>query len=223
MGRAERGAERRHVPVMLDRVVALLAPALARPGAVLVDATLGLGGHSEAFLQQFPGGPPDRARPRPRRPAAGRRPARAVRRADHPGARGVRRAAAGARRPRRPRDRRHPVRPGRLLDAAGRGRPRFRLRAGRAAGHADGQHRADHGRRHPEHLQLGRPGPDPVPVRRGEVLPPDRGPDRQGRARPSRSRTAPGCPSWSATRSRRRPAGPGDTRPSGPSRRCGSR
>ncbi|MFF1816870.1 16S rRNA (cytosine(1402)-N(4))-methyltransferase RsmH [Kribbella sp. NPDC058245] len=48
-------ASERHVPVMLERVVALLAPALAQPGAVLVDATLGLGGHSEAFLQQFPG------------------------------------------------------------------------------------------------------------------------------------------------------------------------
>jgi len=40
----------RHVPVLLDRVVALLAPALGHEGAVLVDATLGLGGHSEAVL-----------------------------------------------------------------------------------------------------------------------------------------------------------------------------
>jgi 16S rRNA (cytosine1402-N4)-methyltransferase len=39
-----------HVPVLLDRVVALLAPALQHPDAVLVDATLGLGGHSEAVL-----------------------------------------------------------------------------------------------------------------------------------------------------------------------------
>ncbi len=39
-----------HIPVLLDRVVALLAPALDRPGAVLVDATLGMGGHSEAVL-----------------------------------------------------------------------------------------------------------------------------------------------------------------------------
>jgi 16S rRNA (cytosine1402-N4)-methyltransferase len=39
-----------HVPVLLDRVVALLQPALDREGAVLVDATLGLGGHSEAVL-----------------------------------------------------------------------------------------------------------------------------------------------------------------------------
>src|SRR6476620_5360253 len=41
-----------HVPVLLDRVVALLAPALDHEGAVLVDATLGLGGHSEAVLQR---------------------------------------------------------------------------------------------------------------------------------------------------------------------------
>ena len=39
-----------HAPVLLDRVVALLAPALDHDGAVLVDATLGLGGHSEAVL-----------------------------------------------------------------------------------------------------------------------------------------------------------------------------
>src|SRR3712207_7015311 len=32
-----------HVPVLLDRVVALLHPALDRAGAVLVDCTLGLG------------------------------------------------------------------------------------------------------------------------------------------------------------------------------------
>ena len=41
-----------HVPVLLDRVVALLAPALAHDGAVLVDCTLGLGGHTEAVLQR---------------------------------------------------------------------------------------------------------------------------------------------------------------------------
>jgi 16S rRNA (cytosine1402-N4)-methyltransferase len=43
-----------HTPVKLDRTVELLAPALDRPGAVLVDATLGMGGHSEAFLSRFP-------------------------------------------------------------------------------------------------------------------------------------------------------------------------
>ncbi len=44
----------RHIPVMSERIVALLAPALQAPGAVLVDATLGLGGHSRALLEQCP-------------------------------------------------------------------------------------------------------------------------------------------------------------------------
>ncbi|MDT0184119.1 16S rRNA (cytosine(1402)-N(4))-methyltransferase RsmH [Microbacterium sp. ARD31] len=44
-----------HTPVLLERCVELLAPALERPGAVFVDATLGMGGHSEAFLERFPG------------------------------------------------------------------------------------------------------------------------------------------------------------------------
>ena len=43
-----------HVPVLLDRVIALVAPALERPGSVLVDATLGLGGHTEAVLTRCP-------------------------------------------------------------------------------------------------------------------------------------------------------------------------
>lgn len=47
-------SEQRHIPVMRDRVVELLRPAVAAPGAVVVDCTLGLGGHSEAFLSAFP-------------------------------------------------------------------------------------------------------------------------------------------------------------------------
>ena len=39
---------------MLERSLQLLGPALERDGAVLVDCTLGLGGHSEAFLRAFP-------------------------------------------------------------------------------------------------------------------------------------------------------------------------
>jgi 16S rRNA (cytosine1402-N4)-methyltransferase len=44
-----------HVPVLADRVTALLAPALSGPGAVLVDATLGRAGHARALLQACPG------------------------------------------------------------------------------------------------------------------------------------------------------------------------
>jgi 16S rRNA (cytosine1402-N4)-methyltransferase len=49
-----------HIPVLLDRCVELLAPALTRgdsdgTGATLVDATLGAGGHAERFLTQFGG------------------------------------------------------------------------------------------------------------------------------------------------------------------------
>jgi 16S rRNA (cytosine1402-N4)-methyltransferase len=47
-------ARDRHVPVLRDRCVALLAPALAEPGSVVVDATLGMGGHSEALLAACP-------------------------------------------------------------------------------------------------------------------------------------------------------------------------
>ena len=41
-----------HVPVLLDRILALFEPAIAGRDAVLVDATLGLGGHSTALLSQ---------------------------------------------------------------------------------------------------------------------------------------------------------------------------
>jgi 16S rRNA (cytosine1402-N4)-methyltransferase len=43
-----------HVPVLLDRVLALLAPALAGQPRTVVDATLGLGGHAEALLTAHP-------------------------------------------------------------------------------------------------------------------------------------------------------------------------
>ena len=44
-----------HVSVMLDRCVALLSPAIAKTeNPVVVDATLGLGGHAEALLKRFP-------------------------------------------------------------------------------------------------------------------------------------------------------------------------
>ncbi|HEV7167660.1 MAG TPA: 16S rRNA (cytosine(1402)-N(4))-methyltransferase RsmH [Micrococcaceae bacterium] len=50
----------RHVPVLKDRCINLLAPAFELAVSegktpVVVDATLGMGGHSEAMLQRFPG------------------------------------------------------------------------------------------------------------------------------------------------------------------------
>jgi len=44
-----------HTPVLLERCIELLAPAISREGAVVVDGTLGMGGHSEAMLERFPG------------------------------------------------------------------------------------------------------------------------------------------------------------------------
>ncbi|AEF39771.1 16S rRNA (cytosine(1402)-N(4))-methyltransferase RsmH [Hoyosella subflava] len=58
-GRPSEG-QPKHVPVMADRAVELFTPAITQraadgTGAVLVDATLGLGGHAERFLRDFPG------------------------------------------------------------------------------------------------------------------------------------------------------------------------
>jgi 16S rRNA (cytosine1402-N4)-methyltransferase len=43
-----------HVPVSLKRALEILGESLTKPGSVLVDCTLGLGGHTEAFLERFP-------------------------------------------------------------------------------------------------------------------------------------------------------------------------
>lgn len=43
-----------HKPVLLERCIELLGTALQSEKAVLVDCTLGLAGHSEAFLKRFP-------------------------------------------------------------------------------------------------------------------------------------------------------------------------
>lgn len=53
----ERPTQERHIPVLLGRCINLLTPAIeaAGEGAVVVDATLGMGGHSEALLQRFSG------------------------------------------------------------------------------------------------------------------------------------------------------------------------
>ncbi len=44
-----------HVPVALDRCIALLTPSIeAVPNPVVVDATLGMGGHTHELLRRFP-------------------------------------------------------------------------------------------------------------------------------------------------------------------------
>ena len=48
-----RPASERHVPVLLTECLDMLAPAIDRPGAVLVDGTLGMGGHTEGALERF--------------------------------------------------------------------------------------------------------------------------------------------------------------------------
>lgn len=47
-------AASRHLPVLLNRCIELLAPSLTQPGAVFVDCTLGMGGHTEGILRAFP-------------------------------------------------------------------------------------------------------------------------------------------------------------------------
>lgn len=46
--------EKLHIPVALDYALEILGPALSGKDAILVDGTLGLGGHTEAFLETFP-------------------------------------------------------------------------------------------------------------------------------------------------------------------------
>jgi len=43
-----------HIPVLAGRVSELLAPALDRPGAVLIDATVGMAGHTIRLLGEHP-------------------------------------------------------------------------------------------------------------------------------------------------------------------------
>lgn len=53
---AQDSAQYGHVPVMCARMAELLEPSVLRYGdqAIILDGTLGAGGHSEAFLQRFP-------------------------------------------------------------------------------------------------------------------------------------------------------------------------
>ncbi|WP_104179397.1 16S rRNA (cytosine(1402)-N(4))-methyltransferase RsmH [Arthrobacter sp. B0490] len=55
----DRPTGERHVPVLRDRCVSLIAPSVASAEAagrraVVIDATLGMGGHAETMLERFP-------------------------------------------------------------------------------------------------------------------------------------------------------------------------
>ena len=47
-------AAERHVPVLRERIVDLLEPALQDDGSLFVDGTLGMGGHAQAILERCP-------------------------------------------------------------------------------------------------------------------------------------------------------------------------
>ena len=127
-----------HVPVMVDTVTALLAPALEREGAVLLDATLGRAGHARALLAAFPGliligvdadvTAIERSRELLSR-YAGPGNARACLLRRHPRHRAHRRPGQRAG---------HPLRPRGVVPPAGRPRARLRVFLRRTAGHADG-------------------------------------------------------------------------------------
>ena len=167
-------SEHRHVPVLLDRIVALVSPALQDPESVLVDATLGMGGHTEAIL---------RACPQAHVVGLDRDPQAlelaGARLAPYAGRTTLVHAVYDEIREVLGRlgvDRVQGV----LFDLGvsslqlDEARARLRLRPGRPAGHADGpDHRAD-GRGGAQHLLGAGPGPHPVAVRRGAVRPPDR-------------------------------------------------
>ena len=58
MNTQQPSADHGHVPVMRKRMVELIAEGVNSPGApttpVIIDGTVGAGGHSEAFLNEFP-------------------------------------------------------------------------------------------------------------------------------------------------------------------------
>jgi 16S rRNA (cytosine1402-N4)-methyltransferase len=51
---AEKSLQEQHIPVMRDRVLEMFAPALNVSNPLLIDGTLGLAGHTEYLLKEFP-------------------------------------------------------------------------------------------------------------------------------------------------------------------------
>ena len=54
-GKGEKMQDALHIPVALDRCIALLSPAIeSNVNPIIIDATLGMGGHSKALLLKYP-------------------------------------------------------------------------------------------------------------------------------------------------------------------------
>ena len=51
---AEKSLQEQHIPVMRDRVLEMFTPALNFSNPLLIDGTLGLAGHTESLLKEFP-------------------------------------------------------------------------------------------------------------------------------------------------------------------------
>ena len=221
-----------HVPVLLDRCVELLTPALTRrspdgSGAVLVDATLGAGGHAERFLTELPGlrligldRDPDALW------IAGERLAPfadrvLLTRTRFDGIEGVL-AESGY----WASESGHPEIDGILFDLGVSSMQLDRTERGFSYSadapldmRMDPGRRADRGRGR-QHLRREVAGAHPAGVRRGAVRGPDRRPDRPQARAADRSPAPARSSSCSTRRSRRRPAGPAGIRPSARSRRC---
>ena len=55
LGNERNGETKPHTPLALDRCIALLSPSIiAASSPIVIDATLGLGGHTRALLEKFP-------------------------------------------------------------------------------------------------------------------------------------------------------------------------
>ncbi len=189
-----------HVPVLLERCLELLAPALRRPGGRARRLHAGSGrarrGGAGAHSASVPLVGLDRD---PEALAHARQ--RLARFADRthlvhavydelprgPGRSGLSRSSTVA------------CSTWGLVAATGRAGPRLRLRAGRTAGHADGPVRRHHGRGGRQLVRARRPGPDPAGVRRGEVRAPGSSRRSCGNEGGPGSPRRPGWPSWSAT------------------------
>ena len=200
------------------------AGARADPGAVYVDATLGMGGHAEGVLERCPECTVvgiDRDRRRSRSPASGSRRFGDRVTLVHAVYDEIRDVLADARRC-RPSTASCSTSASRSLqlDEADRGfayrvDAPLDMRMDQSTGH-------DRGRR-AQHLRRRRPDPGPARVRRGAVRPPDRR-GRRPRARAaSRSPRPAGWSSCCAEPSRPPPGAAAGTRPSAPSRPCASR